>query len=144
MLNEILSCVNIELAECRREIFVDYETFTVALVHIIDNCTKYICPHNTLKISFSDVSKTQLKISFNMLSLRIYKHEESKIFLLGYSGDLSKELELNGSGTGMHIVKTFIELNNGVIVCKINRAKTMKFNGVDYDDNTFEVIVPTE
>jgi signal transduction histidine kinase len=136
--------VKIELSECRKEIFIDYETFTVALVHITDNCTKYICPHNTLKITFSDVSKTQLKISFSMLSLRINEHEETKIFQLGYSGELSKELELNGSGTGMHIVKTFIELNNGVINCKINRAKTMKFNGVDYDDNTFEIIVPTE
>lgn len=136
--------VKIELAECRKEIFVDYETFTVALVHIIDNCTKYVCPHNALKISFSDVSKTQLKITFNMLSLRINEDEEAKIFSQGYSGDLSKELGLNGSGTGMHVVKTFVELNNGGITLKINRAKTMKYNGVDYEDNTFEIIIPTE
>ncbi len=136
--------VKIELSECRKEIFVDYETFTVALVHIIDNCTKYVCPHNTLKISFTDVSRTQLKITFNMLSLKIYEHEEAKIFAQGYSGDLSKELELNGSGTGMHIVKTFIEMNNGVISLKVNRDKTMKYNGIDYQENTFEIVIPTE
>lgn len=136
--------VIIEIENCYEEVNVDYETITVALVHLIDNCTKYTCPHSNLHITFTKSYSNQLKIIFKMLSLRIYDYELKDIFKEGYSGELSCSLSLNGSGTGMFIIKNFIELNGGILKLNTNTnlSKNMKYNGIDYEENIFEITLP--
>lgn len=136
--------VEIEIDNCYEEVHVDYETITVALVHIIENCSKYSCPHSILKIGFQDVENNKLKIIFKMLSLKILEEEKEDIFMEGISGENSCKNELNGSGTGLFLVKKFIELNEGEIVLKINTntSKNMNYNGIEYQENHFEIILP--
>lgn len=138
--------VTLDIDNCYDEVYVDYETITVALVHLIDNCTKYTCPHSTLNITFAKINTSQLLIIFKMLSLKINEYEEQEIFQEGYSGEIACELGLNGSGTGMFIIKNFIELNDGVLNLKINsnNQKNMKYNGIEYEENVFEIIMPTK
>ena len=136
--------VEIEINNCYDEVLVDYETVTVALVHIIENCTKYICPHSILKIEFQNLEKNRLKIIFSMLSLKILEEEKNEIFKEGKSGENSCKYELNGSGTGLFLVKKFIELNEGEIILRINTntSKNMNYNGIEYQENHFEIILP--
>ena len=79
-----------------------------------------------------------------MLSLRIYEYELDQLFNEGFSGELSCYLGLKGSGTGMYIIKNFVELNGGVLNLKTdtNRSKNMKYNGIEYEENIFEIILP--
>lgn len=136
--------VVIEIDNCYEEVIVDYETITVALVHLIDNCAKYTCPHTTLNVTFNKVNTDELKITFKMLSLKINDYEITELFNEGYSGELSCSLGLNGSGTGMYIIKTFIELNGGRVnlISDNNPSKNMKYNGIDYEENIFEITLP--
>lgn len=136
--------VIVEIENCYDEVNVDYETITVALVHLIDNCSKYTCPHSTLYITFSKLNSKQLIITLKMLSLRIYEYELDQLFNEGFSGELSCYLGLKGSGTGMYIIKNFVELNGGVLNLKTdtNRSKNMKYNGIEYEENIFEIILP--
>lgn len=136
--------VEIEICNCYDEVFVDYETITVALVHIIENCTKYTCPHSSLKIEFFNLENNRLKIIFSMLSLKIIEEEKDEIFKEGISGENSCKHELKGSGIGLFLVKKFVELNEGEIILRINTnlSKNMKYNGIEYEENHFEIILP--
>jgi light-regulated signal transduction histidine kinase (bacteriophytochrome) len=136
--------IEIKINNCYDEVFVDYETITVALVHIIENCTKYICPHSILKIDFNDLEKNRLKIIFSMLSVKILEEEKEEIFKEGISGENSCKYELKGNGVGLFLVKKFIELNDGQIILRINTnvSKNMSYNGIEYEENHFEIILP--
>lgn len=136
--------ITIELQNCYEEIFVDYETITVAFVHLIDNCTKYVLPYSTINITIERQGYNRLKVSFRMLSLSIREHEKELIFNEGYSGELACEKSLNGSGIGMYIIKYFIELNDGTIEIRnnTNPSKNMTYDGIDYQENIIEVVLP--
>lgn len=136
--------VEIDIKNCFDEVYVDYETITVALVHIIENCTKYVCPHSVLQIDFKTIDSSMLKIEFKMLSLKIFEDEKEEIFLEGKSGELSCKYELNGSGTGLFLIKKFVELNEGEIklIINSNPSKNMNYNGFEYQENYFEIILP--
>ncbi len=94
--------VRISLSESFHEVFVDYETFTVALTHLIDNMAKYIMPHSDGRIYFED-HENRVKIVFAMTSLQIKEDELEDIFKENYSGYFSTQMGLKGDGIGMFI-----------------------------------------
>ena len=44
----------------------------------------------------------------------------------------------------MFIIKNFIELNGGILKLNTNTnlSKNMKYNGIDYEENIFEITLP--
>ena len=136
--------INIEIENCYDEVYVDYETMTVVLVHLIENCSKYVCPKTTLNITFKREEYNTLKTTFQMLSLKIEESEKDEIYKEGYSGRLSCDLSLNGSGTGLYIIKEFINLNRGTfkVIINNNPSKAIVYEDIQYEENIFEICLP--
>lgn len=119
---------------------VDFETFQVALYHIIENASKYIKNNTNAHISFRVEDECQL-IELKMQSLYINPEEHDKIFNEGYSGTYAQRAKLNGEGIGMYRAKRLIELNNGTLSV-IPGTNKISSNNLDYATNIFIISLP--
>lgn len=131
--------VYIDIEEYYEKVYVDFESFQVAIYHIIENAAKYIAPKTNANITFKIEKHTQY-IIFEMTSLYINQDEESEIFNEGYSGIVAKQLKKAGKGIGMYRAKRLIELNNGTLTVEAGEA--IKINGIDYANNKFIIALP--
>lgn len=119
---------------------VDFESFQVAIYHIIENASKYIMPNSNADITFRDSPKNHI-ITFSMLSLYISPDEEKEIFNDGYSGDLARKTGQSGSGIGMYRSKKLIELNKGELNLEAGDVSS-SIDGIDYAHNKFIITIP--
>lgn len=119
---------------------VDFETFQVAVYHIIENASKYIRPHTNAQVSFRKENGLQI-IDIGMKSLHIETEEIDTIFLEGHSGKEAIRSKLNGDGIGLYRAKRFIELNGGTL--SVHPGKEVEeYNGLLYSDNRFTLSIP--
>lgn len=121
--------------------FFDYESIQVALIHVLENSTKYTLPNSIIKVSFTQ-SGINISIHLEMQSLRIHPEEKEKIFHEGYSGQNASKLTTAGSGAGLYIAKKILELNGGKIVVDTDATNSKEKMGVKYDLNTIILSVP--
>lgn len=119
---------------------LNFESFQVAIYHLIENATKYVKPDSEIKISFHIEGDYQITY-IDMKSIYIEHYEKEKIFTDGYSGNIAKELGLNGKGIGMHIAHRFIELNKGKLEIEAGE-KIEKIKGIKYANNRFIISLP--
>lgn len=119
---------------------VDFETFQVAIYHIVENASKYIRPHTNAQISFRKDNGFQI-IDIEMNSLHIDTEEIGKIFLEGHSGKEAIRSKLNGDGIGLYRAKRFIELNGGTLSV-FPGEEVEDYNGLLYSENRFVVSIP--
>jgi len=134
--------VRVKVQDFPRQVDLDYETFSVAIFHIIENAAKYIMPNSTLSISFSP-QKSDIHITFEMLSLPVRDDEVANLCTEGFSGELAHKLQLAGDGIGMFRTKRLLRLNNGDIIFENNikpRENTNK-SGFDYEWNRIRIIL---
>ncbi|UKY37683.1 hypothetical protein [Pantoea dispersa] len=133
--------ITVEVSESNDNVFVDYETFQVAIYHIVENSVKYIKPETVLNV---DISKNPLTkkvvVQFRMTSLRIEPHEVDKIFIEGYSGEVARRCNRAGSGIGMPRAKTLLEHNNAslTVIPKFHTAQEAILEHV-YQENVFSL-----
>ena len=119
---------------------VDFETFQVAVYHIIENASKYIMPHTNAQISFRKENGFQI-IEIEMKSLHIEDDEIGTIFLEGHTGKEAIRSELKGDGIGLYRAKRLIELNGGALV--VHPGKEVEdYMGMLYSDNLFVLSIP--
>lgn len=137
--------IRINISECKAEVYIDYKSISVALSHIFENTSKYICRNTTLNISYSEISGFVV-INFEMISLRIKPEEIGKIFEDNYSGDFAKSTTLAGSGLGMSIVKKLTELNKGEFIVEIDTDEKSRERvmGIPYEKNIFRMKLPVK
>jgi signal transduction histidine kinase len=130
--------VRVIVEECDENVQLDYDTFHVAVYHIIDNATKYIRADSDLTVSFED-KVSSIHVVFDMQSLPIPAHERRRIGEEGFSGELARSLDLAGHGLGMFRTKRLIALNGGKLIVKPNvmPSRTVSLNGIDYEENQF-------
>lgn len=135
--------IKINISECKGEVYVDYRSISVALSHIFENTSKYICRNTTLNITYLE-NNGFIVINFEMISLKIKPEEKEKIFEDNYSGDYAKSTTLAGSGIGMSIVKKLTELNRGEIIVEIDTDEKLreKVMGIPYEKNIFRMKLP--
>lgn len=119
---------------------VDFESFQVALYHIIENASKYVQNNSKANIIFKKEQDSQI-IEFNMHSLFIDKDEEELIFQEGYSGRSAQKSKLRGEGIGMYRARKLIELNGGALIVKAGTIDSTQ-NGQEYALNTFVITLP--
>ena len=119
---------------------VDFETFQVAIYHIIENASKYIRQDTEAHISFETLNEYQ-NIKFQMQSLYISQEERDLIFNEGYSGINARHAKLNGDGIGMFRAKRLIELNGGILHVEAGDNK-IQDNELYYADNVFLIKLP--
>lgn len=119
---------------------VDFETFQVAIYHIIENTSKYVQPHTNVQISFEKENGYQI-IDIFMKSLHIEPQEADAIFLEGHSGQEAIRSKLNGDGIGLFRAKRFIELNGGTLLVYPGEVID-EYKGMSYSDNRFVISIP--
>ena len=119
---------------------VDFETFQVAVYHIIENASKYIRPHTNAQVTFRKENGFQI-VEIDMKSLHIETDEIGTIFLEGQSGKEAIRSKLNGDGIGLYRAKRFIELNGGTLVVHPGE-EVEEYNGTLYSDNRFVISIP--
>ncbi len=132
--------VRVDVADCFETVNLDYESFQVAIYHIIENACKYIEPNSTAYIYFERSAKEQY-IIFKMSSLYIEPIEEKDIFNEGYSGHLAIKTNKAGQGIGMFRAKTLIELNGGTLGIEPGEVNKI-IDGIEYAENKFIITLP--
>lgn len=132
--------VHVQIDECIKTLWIDFETIRVALYHFIDNTTKYILPNTQLRIYFKEEGK-KFSIVFDMISMEIKNYEINEIFKEGISGENAKKIGKNGDGLGLPIVCNILELNDAEIKIYPNYAPPIsrRFAGINYVRNLFEI-----
>lgn len=133
--------VYVDVSESKHVALLDYETFQVAIYHLIENTVKYIKPSTTLKIDIEKHETTKkISIHLKMNSLRIEPGEEDKIFEEGYSGNIAKICQRSGSGIGMARIKQLLKYNQAElkVTPHFETAKPEILNHI-YQDNEFKI-----
>ncbi|HDU4915295.1 TPA: hypothetical protein RFU23_000979 [Klebsiella pneumoniae subsp. pneumoniae] len=131
--------IRVDVEESNDTVYIDYETFQVAVYHLIENSVKYIKPESRLNIAFKKNTETKkLSISFKMISLAIGPDEVDKIFIEGYSGVMAKISNRAGSGIGMHRARALLVHNNASlrVIARHSTAQEVMLGRV-YQENEF-------
>lgn len=133
--------VYVKVSESNIRASLDYETFQVAVYHLIENTVKYIKPSSTLDINIEKNANTKkTSITFKMNSLSIEPEEIDRIFEEGYSGNVAKKCQRSGSGIGLARAKALLDYNNAnlEIEAKYDTAKPAILDHI-YQDNIFYI-----
>ncbi|MFS1489706.1 sensor histidine kinase [Vibrio splendidus] len=133
--------VNVIVHDSDELAYMDYDTFHVAMFHILDNAAKY-----TKNDSQFDIYITRdgdyINIAFEMDSILIEDDELDHIFQEGYSGKSAHLLFKSGQGIGMARVREMLDLNQGKInIVKTGPIKAISILGLEisYQRNIFNL-----
>lgn len=132
--------VRVAVEESPATVLLDYDTFHVALYHVIDNATKYVMPHSEVHVRFN-TEDGRVNVVFDMMSLPIPRDELGRIGEEGFSGQLARHLQLSGHGMGMFRTKRLLAVNDGELSIRPNAtpAKDTTHNGIQYQHNVFVI-----
>lgn len=95
-------------------LFIDQKLFHEILYHVFVNAIKYNRPHGKIICTFQQ-SNTNLKISVTDSGIGIPKPEQSKVFTSFFRASNATKLDPQGSGLGLFVVKSYVEVCNGKI-----------------------------
>lgn len=132
--------VYVDVDNYYERIALDFESFHVAVYHIIENAAKYVKHNSEMHISFPTKENMQF-IRFEMLSLYIKEGEEDLIFNEGYSGQVAKESQKAGHGIGMYRARRLIALNRGTLTLEAGGVESTA-NGLPYAHNNIIIAMP--
>jgi len=102
--------------------------------NIIDNAVKYSRPPGTLDITFTHLGEGMVEVQLKDNGIGIPEAESSKMFGRFYRASNTSRVSSAGSGLGLYIVKSFIELMHG----------TIRFESIEGEGTTFFITLPTK
>ncbi|NAW33322.1 HAMP domain-containing histidine kinase [Halomonas alimentaria] len=122
---------------------IDFDAFAAVLTHVFHNSAKYILPRSKLSIFFQSTGEGAVRISFEMISLRIKREEEDLIFKKSFSGEEPRRLKRDGEGLGLWVVKELLGSMGGSISVEtdIDKRKRRNKMGVNYELNRFNIFL---
>ena len=122
----------------------DYESFHVAMYHLIENATKYTLPGTKLYFRFARRAGS-FAISILMTSVCISREDLPRIFDEGYSGEHARKCERAGNGIGLGLARDLLRLNGAELLVRAGAAdrNLAKLSEIPYAQNEFEIIFPT-
>src|SRR5471032_2319208 len=134
--------IRVYISASNHKLKFDYDSFQVAVYHILDNAAKYAEPGSDIFVGFNSDAEKYI-ISFEMTSLHIEQNELNLLFEEGYSGTQAKNLGGAGSGIGMGLIKKLLNLNSAEICVKAGAPQPAKTNMVfqerKYAKNNFSI-----
>lgn len=131
--------VFLNINEDNTKVKVDFESFRVALYHIIENALKYTKPHSNIEISFENDTK-YFNLIMSMISVKIEEDEIERIYDEDYTGINTKSLNKTGSGIGMYLVKKLLSMNNSEIsIIPQYKVDSCNYEGISYCRNIFMI-----
>jgi light-regulated signal transduction histidine kinase (bacteriophytochrome) len=135
--------VRVKIGDNKNKYFAsfDYESFHVAIYHVIENAAKYIKPKTILNVEIKNVGGF-IDIVMDMISLEIKKGESDRIFEEGISGEMACRIGKAGDGIGMNRAKKILELNSGSVSVNPHCDTAETFMGVNYQRNIFTISLP--
>ncbi len=135
--------ININIENCKEKVLIDYESFLASLVHVVENTLKYSLPKTDLNIRIK-TNKSNITLTFDMISLKISQTDLNNMYDEGYSGELPRRLNKNGKGIGMYMVKRLADISNfGInVVANFDENKSISEKGILYENNLFIFELP--
>ena len=134
--------IRVRVEDSTLKVRFDYETFHVALYHIIDNAAKYAMPHSELSVCFL-ADNGHVDVSFEMMSIRIRPDEVPRITDEGFRGEEAKAIQAAGDGIGLHSASQLLTLNNARLLITPNlTGRATDLNGHCFESNRFSVRLP--
>jgi K+-sensing histidine kinase KdpD len=133
--------VNVVVHDSDELAYMDYDTFHVAMFHILDNAAKYTKNDSQFDI-FITRDEDYTNIAFEMDSILIEEDELEHIFQEGYSGKSAHLLFKSGQGIGMARVREMLDLNQGKIdIIKTGPIESVNTLGleINYQRNIFNL-----
>lgn len=132
--------VRINIQPCTNMLFIDYESISAALAHIVDNAAKYIAPGTELGVSFNQ-TESEFQVEFDMISLGIEPGESQRLFDEGYSGINAQNAQLSGQGIGLYVVDRLLALNNAAatVAAASNSSSSFLLDGLPYQRNVVRI-----
>lgn len=132
--------VHVKVEDSPATVLLDYDTFHVALYHVIDNATKYVMPRSGFVVRFQE-GDSRVNVIFEMMSIPIPQDELARIGEEGFSGNQARHLGLAGHGLGMFRTKRLLAVNDGELLIKPNviPSRAAKYNRIEYQQNIFVI-----
>ncbi|OGH00758.1 MAG: hypothetical protein A2557_03545, partial [Candidatus Lambdaproteobacteria bacterium RIFOXYD2_FULL_56_26] len=96
--------VRVDFEKTQAKAYFDYTSVQVALYHLLDNAVKYILQNEDLTIRVVELPE-EIKVTFQMVSIKIEPYEKKSIFEDGISGHWPKEANSQGQGVGLGYIK---------------------------------------
>lgn len=119
-------------------IYIDPKLFTTVFQNLLSNAVKYTSSGGTITIALSVVIikniKKILEIRISDTGYGIPKKDQKKIFDKMFRADNIKEMDIEGIGLGLYIVKSTLKYLGG----------TIRFESEENKGTTFFVILPMD
>lgn len=125
--------VEYEAPSVDSHVFADRMRTRQIFQNLIDNAIKYSRPpEGKLHISYQAIDDGHLQVTLADNGIGIPASEQSKMFKRFYRASNTSSLASSGSGLGLYIVKSVIEIMNGLI----------RFESKENEGTTFFVVLP--
>ena len=105
------------------KIFADKDSLTQAIYNLVDNAVKFVDDKGKLSMSITSAGG-QMHFKISNTGAEIPMADQQHIFDRFYKVDRSRNLNRQGSGLGLYIVKTIINLHGGDIKVKSGNNET--------------------
>ncbi len=115
---------------CDCQVYADKSLVTIAVQNIVDNAIKYSPGGGAIEITLSKKSPERLGLAVTDEGVGIHASELDNIFERYYR--INRVEGMIGSGLGLYIAKTIIEMHEGTLSCR----------SVVGEGTTFEVVLP--
>lgn len=133
--------VFVSIAPSETKAWLDYECVFVALYHLFDNASKYVCHGTDVDVAV-DTKDGFARITLDMQSLAIDPGTELTLMKEGYSGPAAIQLGLNGDGVGLGLVLKVMEMHAGHFIITPDASTRYSVDGVTYQRNRFSLLFP--
>lgn len=134
--------VYIDVEDCYKRISIDFESFRVALYHIVENASKYVLPNSIIEIKFNSNNNESFSIVFLMQSYKLNSDDKDRIFEEGFSGSVAVKAGKSGHGIGMYRAKKLLELNKGNLIFEPGKVTEKIIDNIEYAYNTITIELP--
>lgn len=132
--------VFVRVGSCTESVLVDYDTTAASLGLLLDNAVKYVLPGSTIEATFVRADDW-VKLSLDMISLRIGGDEVDRLCEEGFSGEEARKIGREGEGRGLYLVEQLLGLSRAELCverdvdgdCRVYRM------GMHFEKNRFMV-----
>lgn len=96
-------------------VLADSEKISMVVQNLIDNAIEYTTANGKISISITLQKNSFLRWTIKDSGIGIPKNQQKHVFHKFFRADNSKEIKSSGSGVGLFIAKTIVELQGGKI-----------------------------
>lgn len=152
LINDALKCINIQIEQRAGEVnlelaaqqFIvmgDKTHLTNALCNLIDNAVKYAANKPTLTINTSNIGASLIVVVSDK-GIGIEKEYQQKIFDKYFRVPTGDVHDVKGFGLGLAYVKKIVELHEGNIEVRSEKAKGIPAENLNQSGTTFTITLP--